>query len=115
MLVPTQNRLVLDPLYCSEKLGAEPGRTSAQSDTILVSPGDQILSLAVPELLSNSKFYYCPTCSKYLKCKRSLDNHARRHLGLTPFECSECGKRFAEKGTLANHMRTHVELSLIHI
>ncbi|XP_037511063.1 uncharacterized protein LOC119387672 [Rhipicephalus sanguineus] len=53
-----------------------------------------------------SKTWQCPSCSKVLSCKSSLDRHHQLvHEGLRPMKCPHCTKSFGLNDSLQIHIR----------
>ncbi|KAL1429289.1 hypothetical protein MTO96_016500 [Rhipicephalus appendiculatus] len=54
-----------------------------------------------------TKTWQCPSCSKVLSCKSSLDRHRQLvHERRRPLKCPHCAKSFGLKDSLQNHIRS---------
>ncbi|CAG7728849.1 unnamed protein product [Allacma fusca] len=49
----------------------------------------------------------CEECGKILGCRRTFENHLKRHHNDFTHKCQACLKGFANEATLAIHTRTH--------
>ncbi|KAM4650994.1 zinc finger protein 574-like isoform 2-T5 [Discoglossus pictus] len=63
--------------------------------------------LAEHKCSSKLSQYTCPTCSKKLNSKASLNRHMLVHDGQQPYKCQICGKCFSSQSGVSRHQQRH--------